>query len=254
MSSSNDETGVPLSILLIAMGIIIVGTAVVVAFILRQPIPQIVEIVPTVPLPPTQIPETAVSDTNTETEANTTALLPETPLEAEEYPLHYVNALEAAQPNNGQPVRLVIPQIDLDAPISPIGLQAFEQNNETVFQWQVPSEFKAGWHHSSAKIGASGNTVLNGHHNIYGEVFKDIDELEEGDEITLYDPFTSFTYVVSDVLILEEKDQPLETRLENAQWIEPTDDERLTLVTCWPYTDNTHRLIVVAHRVNVDDS
>ncbi|HID54608.1 MAG TPA: sortase, partial [Anaerolineae bacterium] len=34
-----------------------------------------------------------------------------------------------------------------------------------------------------------------------------------------------------------------------AEWIMPTEDERITLVTCWPYTDNTNRLIVVAQPV-----
>jgi sortase A len=37
-----------------------------------------------------------------------------------------------------------------------------------------------------------------------------------------------------------------EKRLENARWIGPFPDERLTLVTCWPYTNNTHRVIVIA--------
>jgi len=35
-------------------------------------------------------------------------------------------------------------------------------------------------------------------------------------------------------------------RRQNARWIAPTTDERLTLVTCWPYTGNSHRLIIVA--------
>jgi sortase A len=38
----------------------------------------------------------------------------------------------------------------------------------------------------------------------------------------------------------------MEVRIANAKWIQPTSDERLTLVTCWPYTNNTHRLIIVA--------
>jgi hypothetical protein len=46
--------------------------------------------------------------------------------------------------------------------------------------------------------------------------------------------------------IVPEKDQPLEVRRENARWIGPSNDERLTLVTCWPRHDNTHRLILVA--------
>ena len=37
--------------------------------------------------------------------------------------------------------------------------------------------------------------------------------------------------------------------MENAAWIMPSEDERLTLVTCWPYTSNTHRLIIVARPV-----
>ena len=53
-------------------------------------------------------------------------------------------------------------------------------------------------------------------------------------------------HTVARVMVLEEKFQPLEVRLENAQWIQESTDERLTLVTCWPNDDNTHRVIVVA--------
>ena len=47
---------------------------------------------------------------------------------------------------------------------------------------------------------------------------------------------------------LEEAGMPLKVRQKNAQWIMPTGDERLTLVTCWPYEwpGNSHRVIVVA--------
>jgi sortase A len=34
--------------------------------------------------------------------------------------------------------------------------------------------------------------------------------------------------------------------IENASWILPTAEERLTLVTCWPPYESTYRLIVVA--------
>ena len=53
-------------------------------------------------------------------------------------------------------------------------------------------------------------------------------------------------YKVTQVETLAEQDQPLAVRLANAQWIEPTTDQRLTLVSCWPYETNSHRLIVVA--------
>ena len=205
---------------------------------------QAVEKLPTTVSQVVMLEDTAVPSPE---ETEDVALLPETPLETTPYPDHFVNALEAAQPNVGQPVRLIIPDIELDAPINPIGLQAIEHQGETVFQWQVPSDFIAGWHHSSARIGQNGNTVLNGHHNIHGEIFRDLEELDVGAEITLFDPLQSYSYTVTEVLIIEEKNQPIEVRVENAQWIEETEDERLTLVTCWPYTDNSHRLIVVAY-------
>lgn len=246
MSSQSGEARLPISLFLIVVGIILIGTAGIIWVLSSQLSQQGVQIVPTA-VPTVRLEETAVD--SPPSNSDTVALLPETPNEADAtpFPAHFVNALEAAQPNQGQPVRVVIPQISLDAPVNPIGLLAIEHEGKTVLQWQVPSDFIAGWHNSSARLGEMGNTVLNGHHNIFGEVFRDLDELEAGAEITLFDPQQSYSYTVSEVLILEEQGQPLDVRLENAKLINETDDERLTLVTCWPYTDNTHRLIVIAH-------
>ena len=88
--------------------------------------------------------------------------------------------------------------------------------------------------------------MLDGHHNIYGEVFRYLVDLKPGDTIQLWAGDQAREYVVSLLKILPEKGQPLEVRLKNARWIQPTEDERLTLITCWPYESNTHRLIVVA--------
>ncbi len=55
-----------------------------------------------------------------------------------------------------------------------------------------------------------------------------------------------YTYVVESLMVIPEKGRPFEERLENNRWIGNFDDERLTLVTCWPYTSNTHRVILVA--------
>jgi sortase A len=55
-----------------------------------------------------------------------------------------------------------------------------------------------------------------------------------------------FEYVVVFSAILEERNQPLDVRLANAEWIKQTEDERVTLITCWPYESNTHRVVVVA--------
>jgi sortase A len=187
--------------------------------------------------------------------AEPVALLPETPLEAE-FPAHFVSAadVENHQPLLGQPTRIVIPRISVDAPVSAIGLGPIESDGETYYQWQVPNEYKVGWHNNSAPLDRPGNTVLNGHHNIFGEVFRDLVDLNEGDQIILYDNQRAYSYQVSQIELFPEHGQPLFVRMENAKWIGPTDDERVTLVTCWPYTDNSHRLVVVAHPLSNSDS
>jgi sortase A len=50
-------------------------------------------------------------------------------------------------------------------------------------------------------------------------------------------------------MILPEKYEQLDVRMNNAQWILPSVDERLTLISCWPYESNTHRLIIVARPI-----
>jgi ABC-type sugar transport system ATPase subunit len=46
------------------------------------------------------------------------------------------------------------------------------------------------------------------------------------------------------------KDLAATLRKANARWIEPFDDDRLTLVSCWPRDDNTYRIIVVGYLVD----
>lgn len=147
------------------------------------------------------------------------------------------------------PTRLIIPRLDIDAPVEPVSRQPFIENGQTYYQWQVPDSSAAGWHNETAVLGQIGNTVLNGHHNIYGELFRYLSDLAEGDEIIVEDSTSSHHYRVTTSIILKERGQSLATRLANASWINPTDDERITLISCWPYTDNSHRVIVVAYPI-----
>lgn len=240
MSHDGREKTVPVSVVLISVGVLILLAAGGAWYIQSRPAPQTARLMPTAVPIPTAAPATAVAD-------EPITLLPETPNDLAEYPSHFVSALEAAQPNAGQPIHIAIPIIGVDADVTVVGLQAYRQLGQTYFQWTVPSAYKAGWHNTSARLGQPGNTVLNGHHNIYGELFRDLVDLEAGDEIIVSDPEREFTYTVAEVLVLPERGEPLAVRQENAHWIEPTDDERLTLVTCWPYSDNTHRVVVVAY-------
>jgi sortase A len=126
-----------------------------------------------------------------------------------------------------------------------VGWTVVEQNSRQYSIWQV-ADFAVGWHKTTAALGQPGNTVMAGHHNVKGEVFRDLVNVEVGDPVVAYTGDQKFEYVVELKTIVKEKGEPIEVRQRNAQWIAPTDDERLTFVTCWPYTNNTHRVIVVA--------
>ena len=174
----------------------------------------------------------------------TPAVLPETPLLTPgQTPSPYIAAPSVLTDPSAQiPIRIVIPAIHLDAPIEPVGWSLVNGANA----WDIPTHFAAGWLKTSAPVGRPGNTVLDGHHNIEGEVFRYLVDLKAGDVIELYSNDQVTDYEVTALHILIDRDQPLEVRRQNAAWIQPTLDVRLTLVTCWPYTNNTHRLIVVA--------
>jgi LPXTG-site transpeptidase (sortase) family protein len=140
----------------------------------------------------------------------------------------------------------------VDAPIVPVSWETVTVAGRAQAAWEVPEMYAAGWHETSVPLGVSGNTVLNGHNTTNGEVFRDLYTLEDRDIIVVYADSIPYTYGVAKVLILPEADQPLEVRQKNARYILPTDDERLTLVTCHPYGSLRNRLIVIAYPVVAD--
>lgn len=144
------------------------------------------------------------------------------------------------------PDRIVIPAIGMDAQILPAAFRLVYYNGLEFQQWEAPTQYAAGWQYSSAPLGVPGNTVLNGHHNVYGSVFGRLVDLVEGDIIQVYSGSSAILYEVKNTMILPEEGQDLSVRLYNASWLESSEDERLTLVTCWPQMSNSHRLIIVA--------
>ena len=149
-------------------------------------------------------------------------------------------------PITAPPTRIVIPSLGIDGPVIAVAEQRIEVGGQLQVSWEVPNEYAAGWHEKSALMGERGNMVLNGHNTSYGEIFRDLYTLEIGDEIIVHSEELSRTYIVSETLILPEAGQPMEVRLANARYVMPTDDDRLTLVTCHPYGSLRNRLIVIA--------
>jgi sortase A len=201
----------------------------------------------TATLTPTQVP-TATPTRPPSTAGPTPELLPDwtvtpTPSEPTSPPVTPI----PPSPTPTPPTRIVAPAIELDARVVPMGWELVDQSGTMVSEWIVP-EKAAGWHMNSALPGHRENIVISGHHNIEGKVFRYVVDLEPGDEITLYVNDIPYEYIVAEKYILKEAGMPLSVRKKNAQWIMPTGDERLTLVTCWPYEwpGNSHRVIVVA--------
>ena len=142
------------------------------------------------------------------------------------------------------PTRIVIPKIGLDSKVVEVSWRVEEKDGQLMSAWNV-ADYAAGFHRGSAYPGHIGNTVISGHHNIKGEVFRYIVDLEPGDEVILYVREMPYRYAVEEKPILPDKYVSAEQKRENGKWIRYFPDERLTLVTCWPYTNNTHRVIVV---------
>ena len=168
------------------------------------------------------------------------------PLIVPEEEISIDTSLDNSIANQNIPDQIIIPKINLNAPVEIAQAVTTILDDKEYIQYLIPEEFAAGFHENSAPLGEIGNTVISGHHNAYGEVFADLDKLEIGDVIYLYSKGNLYQYTVATTMILPEKDEPLEVRLENARWILPSNDERITLVTCWPANSNTHRLIIVA--------
>lgn len=101
-----------------------------------------------------------------------------------------------------------------------------------------------GWVTQTAPIGSEGNAVIAGHRSYtYGRHFNRLGELEAGDEIR----YTSadgedMTFLVSEILTIEPGDP--------ATFAAPPEGTaQLTLYTCTPIREATHRLLIRALRV-----
>ena len=155
-------------------------------------------------------------------------------------------APDVPPPADRPPDRIVIPSIGVDAPVEVMGWIVKEDANGNPYsEWLVP-DYAVGWHKNSALPGQVGNAVFSGHNNIAGEVFRYLADVKPGDEVILYVGETVYRYIVTEKYIVREKGVPYEQRLKNARFMAPTDDERVTLISCWPYETNTHRVIVIA--------
>lgn len=139
----------------------------------------------------------------------------------------------AQAPQSPTVTRVAIPSIGVDSKVVEVGWDVEQQGDQQVAVWQV-AKYAVGQHRGSANPGQGGNVVLAGHVGGYGKVFKDLFYVKPGDQITLYSNGQQYLYTVRDRLLVTEEGVSPEQHAANAQLIGPTDQEIVTLVSCWP--------------------
>ena len=140
------------------------------------------------------------------------------------------------------PAQIEIPAINVFTRITPVGWR------DTGFgiEWDSP-QFAAGFLVSSVAPGTNGNTVVYGHNNIFGEVFRNLEQLTPRDGIFITTASgQSFVYSVEIVETFQEYGITTAQQQSHLAYFNPTSDSRLTLLTCFPYTGNSHRTAIVA--------
>lgn len=143
-------------------------------------------------------------------------------------------------------VRLSIPAIDLNTSINEIfPIETVSVNGEKRMEWEILG-YAVGHYDTSGNPGEGRNIVLNGHNNTEGEVFRDLNKLKTGDEVILFTLEREFQYKVENVVFVpylgaeEEGDAVLQS------YTAPNSTEMVTLISCWPYATNSHRIVVIA--------
>ncbi|MCS7177675.1 MAG: class D sortase [Anaerolineae bacterium] len=143
---------------------------------------------------------------------------------------HLVDAitpLPVPTPGPEQAIRIRIPSIGVDAPV-------VEGDD-----WESLKR-GAGHHIGSANPGERGNCIISAHNDIYGEIFRDLPKVQLGDIVEVYTASQVYRYRVTQTRIVEPTDVSV---------MYPTSSPVLTLISCYPYGVNTHRIVVIAELV-----
>lgn len=97
-----------------------------------------------------------------------------------------------------------------------------------------------GQHVGTANPGEAGNLVVSAHNDIFGELFRDLDRLQPGDELYVSTATREYLYRVTGLEIVE----PTEVSVMG-----PTARPTITLISCYPYLVDNQRIVVFGELV-----
>jgi sortase A len=127
-------------------------------------------------------------------------------------------------PGPEQAIRIQVPAIHVDAPV--VQGDGWEQLKKGV-----------GQHTGTVNPGEKGNLVLSAHNDIFGQIFRDLENISPGDQVVLYTNQRSYTYLVTDKQIVE----PTQVDV-----MSDTTQPTVTLISCYPYMKDNQRIVITA--------
>ena len=133
-------------------------------------------------------------------------------------------SLPLPTPGPQQAARIQIPAIKVDHPV--VQGDGWEQLKKGV-----------GQHIGSPNPGVKGNLVMSAHNDVFGQIFRDLDQLKPGDLIILLTNQRTYTYVVRQTRYVAP------TQVEV---LAPTNETIVSLISCYPYMVDNQRIVVTA--------
>jgi sortase A len=127
------------------------------------------------------------------------------------------------------PLRVIIPDIEIDQSIvQGVDWNALQQGVGMVTNGASPRS-------------DSDNVVLAAHNDVYGEIFRHLDQLQTGMEFQIQTRSGIYTYRIREWQTVDP---------DAVQVMDSQGKPMVTLISCYPYRVNTQRIVVFADRIN----
>jgi len=121
---------------------------------------------------------------------------------------------------------------------APVWSRSFVANPDGSLRYEIVSAYGVTRFADSAPLGQPGLSLMSGHDDIYGSIFRYLGNMRSGDTVVVTQGAHTYRYVVRSVSVVT----PDDVRLLNAAYTRPT----LALISCTPYWVDTHRVVVIA--------
>lgn len=148
--------------------------------------------------------------------------------------------------------RLVIPRINRNVPVINVSTESIIKKDWAKLEKDMQEALRYGVIHypGTARPGQQGNIVITGHSSYFlwdpgrfKDVFAVLHDVRLGDQILLYNDQKRYIYQVTNI----KKIWPSELDV-----LQPSTENKLTLITCTPVGTNAKRLIVEAKLIKVE--